>query len=84
MKWLGFANATLISICLALDLTVQDGGWMEIARAAGFPLPNGDPFRMARTGGFADVATAAVGLAISFTLVIALLTLLRRKFQTRK
>ena len=83
MKILGFLNATLIAICLALDFSIRSGQWTGHARASGIPVGGGDPFRLARTGDFAEFATTAIGMALFSTLLIALATYLRKKFTQR-
>lgn len=75
MKLLGCLNAAVLSVCLAMSLTLPGG---ETTNAA-LPMPGGNPLRLAQTGDFADVATVAVGIALFSTLFIAVLSLLRRK-----
>jgi len=84
MKLLGFFNATLLAICLALDFTFRSGQWTGHARASGMLVGGGDPFRLARTGDFTEFATTAIGMALFSTLLIALAAFLRKKFTHRQ
>jgi LPXTG-motif cell wall-anchored protein len=79
MKLLGFLNATLIAICLALDFSIRSGHWSGYALASEYSVVGGDPFRLAKTGDFSEFATTVFGMALFSTLLIALLTYLRNK-----
>jgi hypothetical protein len=83
MKLLGFLNATLIAICLALNFSFRSGQWTGQARASEFMVGGGDPFRLARTGDFAEFATTAIGMALFSTLLIAFAAYLRKRFANR-
>ncbi|MFP4030598.1 MAG: hypothetical protein ACLFRG_18875 [Desulfococcaceae bacterium] len=83
MKILGFLNATLIAICLALDFSIRSGHWRGHAWVSESAVMGGDPFRLAKTGDFSEFATTVFGMALFATLLIALPTYLRNKFIQR-
>jgi hypothetical protein len=88
MKLLGFLNAAVLSVCLALNLAIPVGdgnrAWFDATRFPAFSMSGENPFRMAHTGDFADIATAAIGIALFSTLAIAALAMLRRKIGRRQ